>query len=139
MVLPPVGTPLVELEQLYWQAIKDKDAATADALTHYPCLLTGSRGVVNVRDGSAFAGMMAASHAALRDFTLEDIQVNRVTDDISVIAYKVTETLTVDGQALTLVAFDSSTWVKEADGRWKCALHTEAIAGDSFGRDRRPE
>ena len=55
-----------------------------------------------------------------------------------VIAYKVSEKLTVDGLPLTLVAFDSSMWVKEADGRWRCALHTEAIAGDSFGRDKRP-
>jgi hypothetical protein len=23
-------------------------------------------------------------------------------------------------------------------GRWVCALHTEAIAGDPYGRDRRP-
>jgi len=22
------------------------------------------------------------------------------------------------------------------DGRWRCVLHTEALAGDPFGRDR---
>jgi hypothetical protein len=31
-------------------------------------------------------------------------------------------------------AADSSTWVHR-DGRWLCALHTEAIAGAPFGRD----
>jgi hypothetical protein len=30
---------------------------------------------------------------------------------------------------------DSSTWVRR-NGCWLCALHTEAIAGDPFGRDR---
>ena len=45
--------------------------------------------------------------------------------------------LTVDGKPLTLEAADASTWVRR-DGRWLCALHTESILGDSFGRDRQP-
>ena len=67
MAIPPIGTPLVELERLYWQAIKDKDAATADALTHYPCMLTGARGVMNIIDASAYAGMMASANWTLHD------------------------------------------------------------------------
>jgi len=59
-----------------------------------------------------------------------------VTDDVAVVAYKVREQLTVDGKPLTLDAADASTWVRR-DGRWLCALHTESIAGDPFGRDRR--
>jgi hypothetical protein len=49
----------------------------------------------------------------------------------------VREQLTVDGNPLTLEAADASTWVRR-DGRWVCALHTESIAGDPFGRDRQP-
>jgi hypothetical protein len=41
----------------------------------------------------------------------------------------------VDGKAVTLDAADASTWVRR-DGRWRCALHTESIQGDPFGRDR---
>ena len=137
MAIPPVETRLVELERLYWQAIKDKDAAAADALTHYPCLIIGARGVTNLQDASAYSGMMASASWTLHDFELEDIQINGVNDTAVVIAYKVTEKMTVEGSPLTLIAYDSSTWVKEADGRWRCALHTEAIAGDSFGRDRK--
>jgi hypothetical protein len=37
--------------------------------------------------------------------------------------------------ATKLDAADSSTWVRR-NGRWLCALHTEAILGDPFGRDR---
>ena len=48
---------------------------------------------------------------------------------------EVHEELTVDGKPLTLDAADTSTWVRR-EGRWLCALHTEAIAGDPFGRDR---
>jgi len=36
----------------------------------------------------------------------------------------------------TLDAADASTWVKK-DGRWLCALHTESLIGDPYGRDRR--
>ena len=33
-------------------------------------------------------------------------------------------------------AADASTWVRR-NGRWVCALHTESLKGDPFGRDRR--
>jgi hypothetical protein len=32
-------------------------------------------------------------------------------------------------------AADSSTWVRR-DGRWVCAVRTESLSGDPFGRDR---
>lgn len=48
---------------------------------------------------------------------------------------KVNERLTVDGKPLKLEAADASTWVRRGE-RWVCALHTEAITGDPFGRDR---
>ena len=43
--------------------------------------------------------------------------------------------VTVDGQPLSLDAADSSTWVR-TDGRWQCAMHTESVLGDPFGRSR---
>ena len=58
---------------------------------------------------------------------------NSVSEDSAIVAYKVKESLIVEGRPLTLEAADSSTWVR-TNGRWLCALHTEAIAGDPFGR-----
>jgi hypothetical protein len=60
-----------------------------------------------------------------------------VADDVAVVAYKVKEELTVDGKPLKLEAADASTWIR-SEGRWLCAMHSEAITGDPFGRDRRP-
>jgi len=40
------------------------------------------------------------------------------------------------GKPVTLDAADASTWVKK-DGRRLCALHTESLIGDPYGRDRR--
>ena len=80
---------------------------------------------------------MKASPWTLEKFELDDdIQVRLLGDDVAIVAYTVREELMVDGQPLTLVAADSSTWVRR-DGRWVCALHTEALAGDPFGRDRK--
>ncbi|MND03478.1 hypothetical protein D3C83_233120 [compost metagenome] len=56
-------------------------------------------------------------------------------DDVAVVAYKAHEKLTVEGKPVTLDVTDSSTWIKR-DNRWVCALHSESILGDPFGRDR---
>jgi hypothetical protein len=71
----------------------------------------------------------------LHDYTLSDVQVRQLTDDVAVIAYKVREKMTVEGKPLTLEAADASTWIRK-NGRWLCALHAESILGDAFGRDR---
>ena len=44
--------------------------------------------------------------------------------------------LTVDGKPLQLEAADASVWIKR-DGHWRCAVHTESVKGDPFGRDRK--
>jgi hypothetical protein len=82
--------------------------------------------------------MMRKASWVLEEFDLDaDAEVRMLAKDVALVAYKVHEKLTVDGQPVQLDAADASTWVKR-DGRWVCALHTEALAGDPFGRDRRP-
>jgi hypothetical protein len=36
---------------------------------------------------------------------------------------------------VTIDAADASTWIRRG-GRWLCAMHSESIFGDPFGRDR---
>jgi ketosteroid isomerase-like protein len=128
---------LVELETEYWQAIKDKDLDTAMQLTDDTCVVAGAQGAASI-DRNAFAGMLNDPSWTLNEFEfVGDVIASAVTDDVAVVAYKVKEELTVDGKPLTLEAADASTWVRR-DGRWLCALHTESIIGDSFGRDRQP-
>ena len=127
---------LLDLENQYWHAIKMKDVDAAMKLTDDPCIVTGAQGVATIAR-KAFAGMLNSSSWTLNDFQLTDIQTRFVSDDVALVAYKVREQLTVDGKPLTLDAADASTWVRR-DGHWLCALHTESVAGDPFGRDRRP-
>jgi hypothetical protein len=80
--------------------------------------------------------MMTGASWQLQEFQIEDgAEVRQLTDDVAVIVYKVREEMTVDGKPLTLRAADSSVWVRRGDG-WRCAMHSESIAGDGFGRDQ---
>lgn len=131
-----VEKQLLELERQYWQALQDGDDATAMRLSDDPCIVAGASGVASL-DRQAMAGMMKSGSWKLRRFEIDpDVKLRMLGDDVAVLAYKVREELTVDGKSLTLEAADASTWVRR-DGQWLCALHTEAIAGDPFGRDRR--
>jgi hypothetical protein len=126
---------LVELEKQYWQSMKDKDVDTALRLTDSSCIVAGAQGVARI-DHPTYRRMMADANWDLLDYEFTDVQAQRITDDVAVVAYKVTETLTVDGKPLTLEASDSSTWVRR-NGKWLCAVHTEAVSGDPYGRDKR--
>ena len=124
------------MERKYWQALKDRDYEGALALTANPCIVTGAQGVAEL-DHATYRKMMDEQQQwTLEDFELDDVKVRMLNDDVAIVAYKVKENMTVEGKPLKLEAADSSTWIRQ-DGRWLCALHTEAISGDPFWRDRR--
>ena len=130
-----LGKELLDLETQYWQAIKEKDIDAAMRLTDEECIVTGAQGVGRI-DRQGLADMLENAPYILHDFELKDPEVHQLRDDVAVLAYKVHENLTVDGKPVQLDAADASTWVRR-NGQWVCALHTEAISGDPFGRDRR--
>lgn len=137
MTTMTIEKELVELETQYWQAIKNKDLDAAMQLTDDTCVVTGAQGAASI-DRNAFAGMLNSPGWTLNEFEfVGDVITRAITDDVAIVAYRVREQLTVEGKPLTLEAADASTWVRR-DGRWLCALHTESILGDSFGRDRQP-
>jgi hypothetical protein len=123
---------LVQLEERYWNAIKEKDSSTAASLSSDPCVVVGAQGVGEL-DKATLATMMQGANYELKAFSLDDVHVRRVADDVAVVAYKVKEDLVVEGQDVNLEAFDSSVWVRR-NGQWICVVHTESIAGDPFGR-----
>jgi hypothetical protein len=81
--------------------------------------------------------MLKSANWTINEFEIsDDVQVLRPSDDVAVVGYKVREKATVDGKPVSLEAADASTWVKRGS-RLLCALHTESITGDPFGRDRK--
>src|SRR5262245_13962257 len=125
---------IIDLETRFWGAIRDGNAAAASSMVDDTCIVTGAQGNGAV-DRTMFAKMMESPEWALHEFSFEKENVIFPTDDVAIIAYTVTEQLTVEGKPLTLRAADASTWVKRG-GQWLCALHTESVLGDPFGRDR---
>ena len=127
---------LLGLERQYWQAIKDRDVDAAMRLTDETCMVTGPQGVAQM-DRQSLGNMLKSASYELDEFKVsDDAQVRLLRDDVAILAYKVREKLRVDGQRLDLEASDASAWVRR-NGQWRCALHTESISGDPFGRDRK--
>ena len=130
----PLRDELLAMENKYWQAMQDKDVKTALSMTLDPCIVAGPTGPATV-DKQKFEQMMNGAKWTLHEFDIRDAQVQQLSDDVAILAYKVHEELTVEGKKVVLDAADASTWVKR-DGQWLCALHTESLSGDPFGRDR---
>jgi hypothetical protein len=131
-----VEKEFLELERRYWQALQDGDDDTALKLSDDPCIVAGPQGVASL-DRNMMEGMLKNADWKLNKFEIDpDVKVKKLGDDVAVLAYKVREQLTVDGKPVTLEAAEASTWVRK-NGGWVCALHTEAVTGDPFGRDRR--
>jgi hypothetical protein len=127
---------LLGLERQYWQALKDGDSKTAGKLSAEKCIVTGAQGVGQLTRAQLMEMMDSGKSGwKLESFEISNPIVQVVTDDVAAVAYKVTENMIVDGKPLTLQAAESSTWVRR-DGSWVCAVHTESVAGDPFGRDR---
>ncbi|MEP7344065.1 MAG: nuclear transport factor 2 family protein [Gemmatimonadaceae bacterium] len=128
---------LLENERLFWNAMKEKDAKTAERMTDDGCIVVGAQGVSAI-DGKMMGKLTQEGDWELKKFTFDEktAQVRFLHDDVALVAYKVTERVVVDGETLTLDANDASVWVRR-DGEWLCAMHTESVAGDPYGRDRR--
>ena len=137
----PAATSTIEqemtaLENQYWTAMKEKDVEAAQRATTDPCVVAGASGVASV-NANLFAEMMKGANWELKGFKLDDVIVQPITDDVRIIAYKVREDLVVDGKPLSMDAADTSVWVRKGE-TWTCALHTESVLGDAYGRDRTP-
>ena len=127
---------LVDLEKKYWDAMVAKDVDTAVRMSDDPCYVAGAQGVSQITN-EQYRKLMTDGKWTLQSYTMDKILTRMVSPDVAIIAYTVTEKLTVDGKPLTLTANDASTWVRR-NGEWKCSLHTESPSGDPFGRDKKP-
>lgn len=127
---------IYSLEKKYWQAMKDSDTDTILSLTDDPCIVTGAQGVMKFTKEQFFEMMNSPQEYKLKDFKFDSsYQVSVLSNDTVVIAYKVQERLDVEGKPVELEVSESSTW-RRRDGQWVCSMHSEAISGDPFGRDK---
>lgn len=137
MVKDTLEREVLAVEKRFWDTMKTKDGRTAGEMTDDGCIVVGAQGVSAI-DGASMEKLMAEGKWKLEQYEFDEknVQVKFITDDVAIVAYKVNESLIVDGKPLPLEANDSSVWVRR-DGEWRCALHTESLAGDPYGRDKK--
>ena len=124
---------IIDLETRFWQAIKDKDASTAEAMIADQALVTGPFGTMQLTPAQ-FGKMMREAPWTLDTFKFEDVAVIFPTDDVAVIAYKVHQTGEMEGKPMDMHAADSTVWSRDGE-TWKSVLHSETI----LERERQPE
>ena len=129
---------LIDTERRFWDAMQKKDGQVASKLTDDGCIVVGAQGVSSI-DRKMMGKMTTEGKWELQQYTFNDKtrQVRFISDDVAIVGYTVSERLVVEGQTLQFDANDSSVWVRR-DGEWRCALHTESLKGDPYGRDRQP-
>ena len=133
-----MNTELLQVEARFWEALKNRDSREAGKLTEDECILVGAQGVMQI--GPERLGQMLEGELPYEidgyEMDEEKTLVRWIGDDIAIVAYPVHEDLHVEGKKVALDAFDATVWVRQ-DGKWMAVLHTESIAGDPFGRDKR--
>ena len=127
---------VLEIERRFWNAMKDKDGQAAAKMTDDGCIVVGAQGVSAI-DRKTMGKLTEEGEWELKQYAFDEknAQVRFISDDVAIVAYKVNEKVVVDGKTLPVDANDSSVWVRR-NGEWLCALHTESLAGDPFGRDK---
>jgi hypothetical protein len=123
------------LEKRFWQALKDHDVDESVRLTEFPLLLTGAQGASRI-EKEHFVKAATDATWDIQEFDLSRMNVRVVNDDLALVAYHVHEDLTVDGETVSFDAADASVWIRRG-GEWRCAMHTESVLGDPYGRDRK--
>jgi hypothetical protein len=127
---------LLDLEKRFWDAMQHKDGKGAARMTDDGCIVVGAQGVSAI-DRKTMEQLTVGGEWELKQYAFDEknAQVRFIGSDVAIVAYKVNERVLVDGETLPIDANDSSVWVRR-NGEWLCALHTESLAGDPFGRDR---
>jgi hypothetical protein len=125
----PTRDEVLALERSFWDAMKQKDGARAAKLSGKTSLVTGAQGVMSI-PRARMAKMTEEGAWTLESYSFADIEVGTPAPDVAIIAYKVTETVRMDGKLQELHAADSSTWVRGEQG-WECCAHSETMLPDA--------
>ena len=125
----PTKDEVIALEKSYWDAMKSKDGARSAKLSGTTTLVTGAQGVTSIAKAK-MGKMTEDGDWTLESYKLDDVHVATPTPDIAIIAYTVTQNVTMKGKSQELRAADSSTWIRGTAG-WECHAHSETFLKDA--------
>lgn len=134
-LMSAIDHELKRLETSYWDAVLRKDGDVAMGLSDEQCIVVGAQGVGALDRDKLVEMLNQGGGYELTSYRIDDkdLQIRQLTDDVALVAYRVYEDLVVDGKPESLEAYDTSVWVRRGD-KWQCAMHTETVKGDPFGR-----
>ena len=93
-------------------------------------LVTGAHGVTSIAK-SDMGKMTEDGNWTLESYAFEAVEVATPAPDVAIIAYTVSQKVTMNGKSQTLHAADSSICIRGADG-WECHAHSETfLKGDT--------
>ena len=121
----PTKQSILTLETDYWNALCRKDGATAARLSCDPCLVSGRQGVATIGQAQ-MKTMTEDAKWSLDDYHFDEVSFVSPAPDVAVLAYTVTQTVTMNGKSETRRAADCSTWIR-GPGGWQCCAHSEAF------------
>lgn len=121
----PTKNDILARERDYWDALCRKDGDTASRLSADPCIVSGRQGVT-VISRPTMKSLTEDAKWTLDSYSFDEVQFLSPAPHIAILAYTVTQTVTMDGKSETRRAADSSTWVEGTDG-WLCCAHSEAF------------
>ena len=127
---------VLDLERQWWRAFQEHDGATSAALSDEPSVVAGAMGI-RAFSRASLRTLVEAFDGKLERFELRSPEVRFIHPDVAVVTYSIREELTVASGPVVIEAADSSTWVRR-EGEWRCAVHSESLLGDPYGRDRNP-
>jgi ketosteroid isomerase-like protein len=111
-------------EQKFWTAMREQDVQGAIELLDDTAIVAGMQGIHHF-DHAGYREMAEQGPMKLNAFSLSDERVVFPTADVAVATYTVEQNFSVDGKAMDMVSYDTSTWVRK-NGEWRCVAHTES-------------
>ena len=121
----PTRDEIIDLEKSYWNAMKSKDGSLSATLSGETSLVTGAQGVSSIAK-SKMGAMTESGKWTLNSYAFDDVEVVTPAADVAIIAYTVSQNVTMDGKTQDLRAADSSTWIR-GQGGWECHAHSETF------------
>jgi hypothetical protein len=122
---------IIALERAYWDAIMAKDGDRTSELAGETSLTTGAHGVLAIAKAT-MGKMTEEGNWSLDAYEFSDVEVVTPAENVAIIAYTVTQKVTMGGKSRELRAADSSTWIRGPRG-WECHAHSESFLQDNQG------
>jgi len=121
---------LIDLENKFWKSMVDQDADTAISLLDEPALMVSAHGAMKF-DHAGYRKMAEQGSMVVTSFEFSEMEVVFPNDTTAILCYRVKQAVSKRGESksLTQEMADTSTWVQNEGGDWRCVMHTETPTG----------